>query len=160
MSCSDTAERLSILSRRALCWNHNLCLTDRGAYFEEALVEECPPNIGITVESVCLVADGAHQCPRHYQRMAEGLLRSHRWLLWTGNTPLHENTLRLSTEYCLKRAHPQRVDDEIIRKAAFVVGDRLETDVRSMSCGTETSNLMKCSEDHLFRQSHFSCDMA
>jgi len=100
---------------------------------------------------------GGHQCPRHYQRMA-GLLRSHRWLLWTGNTPLHENTLRLSTEYCLETAHPHRVDDAIIRKAAVVVGDRLETDVRSVSCGTETSNLMKCSEDNLFPQSHFSCD--
>jgi len=98
---------------------------------------------------------GGHQCPRHYQRMA-GLLRSHRWLLWTGNIPLHENTLRLSTEYCLETAHPHRFDDAIIRKAAFVVGDRLETDVRSMSCGTETSNLMKCSEGHLFPQSHFS----
>jgi len=44
------------------------------------------PNIAITVESVYLVADEGHQRPRHYQRMAEGLLRSHRWLLWTDNT--------------------------------------------------------------------------
>lgn len=160
MSCSDTVERLSIVYRCASCWNHDLCLMDRGAYLEEVLVEECPPNIGITVESVCLVADGGHQCQRHYQRMEEGLLRSHGWLLWTGNTPLHENTLHLSTEYYLKRAHPHRVDDVIIRKAAVVVGDRLETDVRSVSCGTETSNLIKYSEDHLFRQSPFSCDMA
>ena len=54
----QTAGRLSIVCVRASCWNHDLCLTDRGVYLEEALVEECPLNIGISVESVCLVADG------------------------------------------------------------------------------------------------------
>ena len=161
MSCSDTAKRLCIVCRSALCWTHDLCLTDRGAYLEEALVEGCPQNsVLLRSQSVCLVAEGGHQCPRHYQRMAEELVRSHRWLLYTGNTPLHQNTLGLSTECCLKRAHLHRVGDEMIRKAAVVVGDILETDVRSVSCGTETSNLTKCFEDNLFRQSHFWCDMA
>jgi hypothetical protein len=40
----------------------------------------------------------------------------------------------MSTECCVKRAHPQRVD-VAIRKIASVEDDRLETDVRSASSG-------------------------
>jgi TATA-binding protein-associated factor Taf7 len=45
--------------------------------------------------------------------------------------------LPLSTEYCVIRAHQQRVDVVAIRKIESVEDDRLETDVRSASGGLD-----------------------
>jgi hypothetical protein len=51
--------------------------------------------------------------------------------------PQSYNTLRLSTEYCVKRSHPQRVYVVAIRKIASAEDDRLETDVRCASSGMD-----------------------
>jgi hypothetical protein len=51
--------------------------------------------------------------------------------------------LCLSTECCVKRAHPQHVDVVAIQKIAFIEDDHLETDVHSVSIGM---NAVDCHE--------------
>jgi hypothetical protein len=81
-------------------------------------------------------------------RIAWGLSRAHRWLLWKLNIPSRENTLRLSTECYVKRTHPQRVH-VAIRKIALVEDDCLETDVRSASSDMDV-NLSSWSTSRIF----------